>query len=66
MATVLPFHRAVVGDPASPAGPMFAVNTRWIETDFKTEIPPRRSLPAEEPTARERMVVEVGGRRSRS
>jgi acetyl-CoA/propionyl-CoA carboxylase, biotin carboxylase, biotin carboxyl carrier protein len=62
MPTVLPFHRAVVNDPAFTSEPM-AVHTRWIETDFKNQIQPQGSAPAEEPAARERMVVEVGGRR---
>ena len=62
MPTVLPFHRALVSDPAFTSEPMF-VHTRWIEADFRTEIPPLGSAPAEEPAARERMVVEVGGRR---
>ena len=39
------------------------VHTRWIEAAFKTEIPPEASAPADEAAARERMVVEVGGRR---
>ena len=39
MPTVLPFHRALVSDPAFTSEPMF-VHTRWIEADFKTEIPP--------------------------
>src|SRR5215470_5195225 len=33
MPTVLPFHRAVVDDPAFTAEP-FSVHTRWIETEF--------------------------------
>ena len=33
MPTVLPFHRAVVDDPAFTAVP-FTVHTRWIETEF--------------------------------
>ena len=43
MPTVLPFHRAVVGDPAfAPDGPEqpFSVHTRWIETEFDNTIPP--------------------------
>ena len=41
MATALPFHRAVVSDPAfAPAGGApFTVHTRWIETEFVNEIP---------------------------
>jgi len=62
MPTVLPFHRAVVQDPAFTGEPMY-VHTRWIETDFRTELPLQGSSPGVEPAPRERMVVEVGGRR---
>ncbi|HEY0449878.1 acetyl/propionyl/methylcrotonyl-CoA carboxylase subunit alpha [Actinophytocola sp.] len=65
MATVLPFHRAIVRDPAFVGdGSSFSVHTRWIETDFDNRIPPftdGAELPEEEP--RQTMVVEVGGRR---
>jgi acetyl-CoA/propionyl-CoA carboxylase, biotin carboxylase, biotin carboxyl carrier protein len=68
LATVLPFHRAVLGDaafaPADAAAP-FTVHTRWIETEFDNRIPayagPVGEVPAE--GARERVTVEVGGRR---
>ncbi|MCT1653321.1 acetyl/propionyl/methylcrotonyl-CoA carboxylase subunit alpha [Brachybacterium muris] len=65
--TVLPFHRQVVEHPAfAPQDPSepFTVHTRWIETDFDSEIPPA-PLPAqpEEPEDREAVVVEVDGRR---
>ena len=41
MATALPFHRAVVRDPAfAPAdGAPFTVFTQWIETEFDNQIP---------------------------
>src|SRR5690606_31121767 len=39
MPTVLPFHRAIVSDPAFTAEP-FTVHTRWIETEFDNTIPP--------------------------
>ena len=39
MPTVLPFHQAVVSDPAFTAEP-FSVHTRWIETEFAGSIPP--------------------------
>src|SRR6202044_1190282 len=39
MPTVLPFHRAVVDDPAFTDEP-FRVHTRWIETEFANDIPP--------------------------
>ncbi|WP_211289031.1 acetyl/propionyl/methylcrotonyl-CoA carboxylase subunit alpha [Actinophytocola xinjiangensis] len=65
MATVLPFHRAVVSDPAFVGdGDTFAVHTRWIETEFDNTVEPftaEGDLPADEP--RHSVVVEVGGRR---
>ena len=39
MPTVLPFHRAVVDDPAFTDVP-FSVHTRWIETEFAGHLPP--------------------------
>ncbi|WP_424529183.1 acetyl/propionyl/methylcrotonyl-CoA carboxylase subunit alpha [Sphaerisporangium viridialbum] len=63
MPTVLPFHRAVVSDPAFTGEP-FSVHTRWIETEFSGEIEPYAGETAtEEPVERERVVVEVGGKR---
>ncbi|MBD3144027.1 acetyl/propionyl/methylcrotonyl-CoA carboxylase subunit alpha [Microbispora bryophytorum] len=63
MPTVLPFHRAVVDDPAF-AGEPFSVHTRWIETEFVNEIPPYEgALGVAEPAERERITVEVGGKR---
>jgi len=67
LATLLPFHRAVVDDAAfAPAdGTAFSVHTRWIETEFDNQIPPYADAvdPDEELTERETVVVEVGGRR---
>jgi len=68
MPTVLPFHRAVVSDaafaPASPDEP-FTVHTRWIETEFDNMIEPFAGdlADAGPPEERERVVVEVAGRR---
>jgi acetyl-CoA/propionyl-CoA carboxylase biotin carboxyl carrier protein len=65
MATVLPFHRAVVRDPAFIGDEDgFSVHTRWIETEFDNRIPPFEGA-AETPAAaaRQTVVVEVGGRR---
>ncbi|QCW79150.1 biotin/lipoyl-binding protein [Streptomyces sp. S6] len=65
MATAIPFHRAVVTDPAFTADP-FTVHTRWIETEFVNEIKPF-AAPAgadeEDEAGRETVVVEVGGKR---
>ena len=64
LATALPFHRAVVDDPAFTASP-FRVHTRWIETEFDNQIPPfaAPAAPGAEPEERETIVVEVGGKR---
>ncbi|MBG0561632.1 acetyl/propionyl/methylcrotonyl-CoA carboxylase subunit alpha [Actinoplanes aureus] len=64
IATVLPFHRAVVRDEAFTGEP-FTVHTRWIETEWVNEVP-QFSAPAtasDEAGERETVVVEVGGRR---
>ncbi|MER7552216.1 MULTISPECIES: acetyl/propionyl/methylcrotonyl-CoA carboxylase subunit alpha [Streptomyces] len=65
MATAIPFHRAVVADPAFTADP-FTVHTRWIETEFVNDIKPF-AAPADADTddeaGRETVVVEVGGKR---
>ncbi|MCW2644586.1 MAG: carbamoyl-phosphate synthase l chain ATP-binding protein [Pseudonocardiales bacterium] len=64
MATALPFHRAVVRDPAFIAEP-FTVFTQWIETEFVNDIPPFSGGAQAEDEAgeRETVVVEVGGKR---
>jgi len=70
MPTVLPFHRAVVSDPAFTAEP-FTVHTRWIETEFAGKLPPYQPDAGEAAGAgaagaaptRERITVEVGGKR---
>ncbi|HSJ22486.1 MAG TPA: biotin carboxylase N-terminal domain-containing protein [Nocardioidaceae bacterium] len=71
MPTVIPFHQAVVSDPAyvgasNPSGTgSFDVYTTWIETDFDNRIEPWSGDGAEGPEAEERqsVTVEVGGRR---
>ncbi|MFG2089320.1 acetyl/propionyl/methylcrotonyl-CoA carboxylase subunit alpha [Spirillospora sp. NPDC048824] len=68
MPTVLPFHRAVLDDPAFvPEGDAtpFSVHTRWIETEFDNRITPYETSVAgdEDEGERERVTVEVGGRR---
>jgi acetyl-CoA/propionyl-CoA carboxylase, biotin carboxylase, biotin carboxyl carrier protein len=63
MPTVLPFHRAVVNDPAFTGDP-FTVFTRWIETEFSTQLEPQDLTPSADPdTERLRLTVEVGGKR---
>jgi acetyl-CoA/propionyl-CoA carboxylase biotin carboxyl carrier protein len=66
LPTVLPFHRAVVRDPAFIAEDGdFGVYTRWIETEFVNDIAPwdgelSEATPSE---ARHTVVVEVAGKR---
>lgn len=71
MPTVIPFHKAVINDPAfvgasTPSGEgEFTVYTTWIETDFDNQIEPYagETGEAEEPAERQKVTVEVGGRR---
>jgi len=65
MPTVITFHRSVVDDPAYIGdGASFGVYTSWIETEYDNQIPPYDGA-AETPDEgeRERVTVEVGGKR---
>ena len=66
LATLIPFHRKVVVDPAFTSEP-FTVHNRWIETEFHNDIPPYDTSPyggeGEPAEPRETLVVEVGGKR---
>ncbi|MEJ3656055.1 acetyl/propionyl/methylcrotonyl-CoA carboxylase subunit alpha [Actinomycetes bacterium KLBMP 9759] len=63
MATVLPFHRLVVRDPAFTDD--FTVHTRWIETEWDNTVEPFTGAAEsdDEQAPRQTVVVEVGGRR---
>ncbi|AWK73396.1 acetyl-/propionyl-CoA carboxylase subunit alpha [Rhodococcus oxybenzonivorans] len=67
LATVIPFHRAVVSDPAFIGdGTGFDVYTKWIETEWNNQIEPfTGGQPVDEDDSgpRQNVVVEVGGRR---
>ena len=67
LATVIPFHAAVVSDPAFIGdGESFDVHTRWIETEWDNQVPPftaGQPLDDDEVLPRQSVVVEVGGRR---
>jgi acetyl-CoA/propionyl-CoA carboxylase biotin carboxyl carrier protein len=67
MATVVPFDRVIVEDPAfAPADDQpFTVHTRWIETEFVNELEPFAGAPGSSTEAEERqtVVVEVSGKR---
>jgi acetyl-CoA/propionyl-CoA carboxylase, biotin carboxylase, biotin carboxyl carrier protein len=62
MPTVLPFHRAVVADPAF-AGEPLRVHTRWIETEFAAPMPDQEPAQTAAAPDRESITVEVGGKR---
>ena len=63
LATALPFHRAIVQDPAFTE--KFKVYTSYIENEFTNEIPAFESVVAEIQTkvAAEKLVAEVNGKR---
>jgi acetyl-CoA/propionyl-CoA carboxylase biotin carboxyl carrier protein len=67
LPTVLPFHRAIVRDPAfAPEGDEpFSVFTRWIETEFVNEIEEWTGTLDHTSASEKRhnVVVEVDGRR---
>lgn len=66
MPTAIPFHQAVVNDPAYTAeNGSFEVYTTWIETDFDNQITPYAGAAGEpaEDGERQTVVVEVGGKR---
>ncbi|MCU1582756.1 MAG: acetyl-/propionyl-CoA carboxylase subunit alpha [Microbacteriaceae bacterium] len=65
LPTVLPFHRAIVRDPAFTSTDSFGVYTRWIETEFVNTIEPwSGELEPQSPSVpRHSVVVEVDGKR---
>ena len=66
MPTVVPFHLAVLDDPAFTAEDgAFRVHTRWIETEFSGQIAPYAGPLGEAPESspRSKVVVEVNGKR---
>ncbi|MCF8607875.1 acetyl/propionyl/methylcrotonyl-CoA carboxylase subunit alpha [Gordonia sp. HY442] len=71
LATVLPFHRHIVSNPAfighvdENGVEKFDVYTKWIETDWDNTIEPYAGAEPIEDDAepRQKVVVEVGGRR---
>jgi acetyl-CoA/propionyl-CoA carboxylase, biotin carboxylase, biotin carboxyl carrier protein len=63
LATALPFHRAILEDPAYTEN--FKVYTSYIENEFKNEIPSFVAQGSEIQTkvAAEKLVAEVNGKR---
>ncbi|WP_340618436.1 acetyl/propionyl/methylcrotonyl-CoA carboxylase subunit alpha [Xenorhabdus entomophaga] len=63
VASVLPFHQAVMAHPDFVSGDKFNVHTRWIETDFVNELEASlRQLPIGDKSIT-RTFIEVDGRR---
>ncbi len=71
MPTAITFHEVITRDPAwvaasNPTGEgSFDVYTTWIETDFNNTIKPYQGEAgeADEPEERQKVTVEVGGKR---
>ena len=65
MPTVIPFHRDVLDNPAyNASNGSFDVYTTWIETDYDNQLEPYSGVSeTDEPDERERVTVEVGGKR---
>ncbi|GAB88396.1 acetyl/propionyl/methylcrotonyl-CoA carboxylase subunit alpha [Gordonia rhizosphera] len=72
LATVIPFHRHIVSNPAFIGGvdengvEGFEVYTKWIETDWENPLEPytgAEPIEEDESLPRQKVVVEVGGRR---
>ena len=63
LATALPFHRAIMEDPAFTE--KFSVYTSYIENEFKNEILPfaESALDSQTHAAAEHLVTEVNGKR---
>ncbi|MDB5875688.1 MAG: ATP-grasp protein [Ramlibacter sp.] len=64
VATVLPFHRAVLESPDFTSETGLGIHTRWIETDFADRIPADPGFSTTSPEgARRTITVDVDGRR---
>jgi acetyl-CoA/propionyl-CoA carboxylase biotin carboxyl carrier protein len=63
LATALPFHRAIMEDPAFTKE--FKVYTSYIENEFNNEIPPfaESALESQTHAAAEHLVTEINGKR---
>lgn len=65
VASVLPFHRAVVQDPAFTAEQGFGVHTRWIETEMQQHWLPAPRPDAVAETPLQRCYMKIDGKRVR-
>ncbi|MFE8644399.1 acetyl/propionyl/methylcrotonyl-CoA carboxylase subunit alpha [Sphingomonas sp. NCPPB 2930] len=63
VASVLPFHRAVLDHPDFIGDDGFKVHTRWIETDFAAPLAAAARAEPEADTGLHRVPMEIDGRR---
>lgn len=63
LATVLPFHRAVMAHEDFTGAEPFRVHTRWIETDFANILPAETPARQALAPALQRLDIEWDGRR---
>lgn len=68
LPTVIPFHQAITADPAFIGdGTNFEVYTKWIEEEWKNELPayvdPAEAAEESDELPAQKYVVEVDGRR---
>ena len=63
VATVLPFHRAVMDHPDFISEESFKVHTRWIETDFANTLLATARTETAPDASFYRTVMEIDGRR---
>lgn len=66
ITTVLPFHRAILEEPAFTSPDEFGVYTTWIEQEYASTLAAdpqfRQAMPSEE---RVRMMIEIDGRNAK-
>ncbi|RJS91139.1 biotin carboxylase N-terminal domain-containing protein [Salinisphaera sp. Q1T1-3] len=63
LPTVIPFHKAVLREPAFTADDRFGVHTHWIETDFSERLAASDELAAAAPEAdRRRFTIDLDGK----
>ncbi|PZP97588.1 MAG: acetyl/propionyl-CoA carboxylase subunit alpha [Variovorax paradoxus] len=63
LASVLPFHRAVMAHADFTGEQGFAVHTRWIETDFANDLAAALPAAPQADQALLRTAIEIDGRR---
>jgi acetyl-CoA/propionyl-CoA carboxylase biotin carboxyl carrier protein len=63
LATVIPFHRAVLGDDDFAGGEELRVHTQWIETSFADRLPVDALRPEPDEPGVTTSWIEIDGRR---